>query len=277
MSNRVILDRSPCPYQIVASVIGGLLLALLRPPVSQAQPGPPAPAIIVLVRTLAGAPVAGVQLTLRPATPALGGPPDAPALRQATTDAQGRATFPPLDGWIWYLTLHGTVAGRPIEDPASQGKPPWGTNPAGDGFPIVADPPLEDTAAIPTAAAGTPPALVPIVLVDRPDRWIAGLDLGSATSAPVSLPAAGQAAPGPPATPARPLTSRPSGTGDPGPAPLPVALVGVAGLVLAGTLAFYRRRHPNAERGTRNAAGSHPDPPRPPAHFRHRPAGGPHA
>jgi hypothetical protein len=243
MSNHVVLGQRPHPYRVVAGVIGGLLLALLRPPASQAQTGPPAPSIMVLVRTLAGAPVAGVQLTLRPAPPTLGGPPVAPPLRQATTDAQGRATFPPLDGWIWYLTLHGTVAGRPLEDPASQGKPPWGTNPAGGGFPIVADPPLENAAAISTPAASAAPALVPIVLVDRQDLWIAGIDLGSATSAPISLPAAVQADPGPPPTPMRSLAS--STTLTSGPDPVPVVLIGLAGLVLTGSLALYRRHHPH--------------------------------
>ena len=158
MSNRLVLGQHPRPYRVVAGVIGGLLLALLRPPVIQAQTEPPAPSIMVLVRTLAGAPVAGVQLTLRPADPDLGGPPMAPGLRQATTDAQGQSTFPPLNGWIWYLTLHGTVAGRPIEDPASQGKPPWGTNPAGGGFPIVADPPLENQSCSWTARTCGSPA-----------------------------------------------------------------------------------------------------------------------
>jgi hypothetical protein len=245
MSNRVVLGRRPHPYRVVAGVLGGLLLALLYLPGSQAQTEPPAPspAILVLVRTLAGTPVAGVQLTLRPATPALGGPPDAPALRQATTDAQGRATFPPLDGGIWYLTLHGTVAGRPIEDSAAQGKPPWGTNPAGGGFPIVADPPLESAAALATPGAGPPPAFVPIVLVDRQDRWIAGLDLGTATSAPISLPAAVQVTPGPPPTPTQSRAG--STTVTSGPDPVPLVLLGLAGLVLTGSLTLYRRRHPH--------------------------------
>ena len=253
MSNRLVLGQHPRPYRVVAGVIGGLLLALLRPPVIQAQTEPPAPSIMVLVRTLAGAPVAGVQLTLRPADPDLGGPPMAPGLRQATTDAQGQSTFPPLNGWIWYLTLHGTVAGRPIEDPASQGKPPWGTNPAGGGFPIVADPPLENAAAISTPAASAAPALVPIVLVDRQDLWIAGIDLGSATSAPISLPAGVQAAPGPLPTPAQPLTDSTTVTSGPGPDPVPVVLIGLAGLVLTGSLTLYRRRHPH-----RPAPAAHP-------------------
>jgi hypothetical protein len=167
----------------------------------------------------------------------------APRLRQATTDDQGQATFPPLDGGIWYLTLHGTVAGRPIEDSAAQGKPPWGTNPAGGGFPIVVDPPLENAAAISTPAASAAPALVPIVLVDRQDLWIAGIDLGSATSAPISLPAAVQADPGPPPTPMRSLAS--STTLTSGPDPVPVVLIGLAGLVLTGSLALYRRHHPH--------------------------------
>src|SRR5690349_7406880 len=107
-------------YRVLAGVIGSLLLAVLRPAASAAQPAPVVPPITVLVRTVDGAPVAGVHLRLQPAPADQSGPPTVFAARQVITGRQGRAGFPPISPWMWILTLHGTVAGRPLADPAGQ-------------------------------------------------------------------------------------------------------------------------------------------------------------
>lgn len=239
-------------YRVAAGVLLGLGLANLGGPVSHAQPALPPPPVTVLVRTADGAPVAGVQLILQPAPADQSGPPTILPARQATTDAQGRASFPPISPWVWMLTLHGTVAGRPLEDPASQGTPPWGTNPAGGGFPILADPTLEADEGIPTPdpTAASAPVLVPLLLVDRGDLWIPALDLGTDHTRPLSLPAAIQTQTGHPAStptaPARPATSGPIT-----PRPESGLLLGglllllVPVLSLIAGLAFYRRRHPH--------------------------------
>ena len=247
-------------YRVLAGVIGSLLLAGLHPAVSAAQTAPVGPPITVLVRTADGTPVAGVHILLQPAPADQSGPPTVFPARQATTDRQGRAGFPPISPWMWILTLHGTVAGRPLADPAGQGAPPWGTNPAGHGFPILADPTLETDAGLPASdPTATPaPVLVPILLVDRGDLWIPALDLGSDHTRPLSLPAAIQTQTARPAATPTPLaavgaTITPGAESDLGfglGLPLAVGLSLVAGLVL------YRRQHPH--RPTAAAYLQHP-------------------
>jgi hypothetical protein len=254
LENTAMRNLHPAPphsqaYRVLAGVIGSLLVAGLRPTVSAAQTAPVAPPITVLIRTADGAPVAGVQLVLQPAPADQSGPPTVFPARQAITDRQGRANFPPISPWMWILTLHGTVAGRPIADPADQGAPPWGTNPAGHGFPILADPPLETDGNLPTPNPAAPPApiLVPLFLVDRGDLWLPALDLGSDHTRPLSLPAAIQTQTARPVATPTPLPAA-AATITPGAASdlgvglgLPLAM----GLSLVAGLAVYRRRHPH--------------------------------
>ena len=72
--------------------------------------------------------------------------------QQGTTGADGQVLFRNLGHWVWYATFHGTFANRALQEPGAQGKPPWGTNPQGNGFPLVVDPQLENEANIATPA-----------------------------------------------------------------------------------------------------------------------------
>jgi hypothetical protein len=145
----------------------------------------------ILVRTADGAPVPSVQVMLRPASYDLGGPATPVPTQQATTDTTGRASFADLDHWVWYATFAGSVAGQPLQAQSEQGQPPWGTNPAGNGFPLVVDPQLENASNL-SPITSTEQLLVtyPFVLVRTGSTWAPALDLMSDTASPLPLPTA---------------------------------------------------------------------------------------
>lgn len=177
--------------QLLAAV-SSLALLIAAVTTAHAEPTPLlAPTdlpIQIVVHTGDGVPIPGIVVTLHPASADLGGPPTPVPDQQGTTGADGQVLFRKLGYWVWYATFHGTFANRAIQEPGAQGKPPYGTNPQGNGFPLVVDPQLENEANIATPATLEPSTISRIVLVPGEDTWIPELDLADEAATPTSLP-----------------------------------------------------------------------------------------
>jgi hypothetical protein len=180
--------------QLLAAAIASLVLLVAAGTTVQAEPTPP-PAqadlpIEIIVRTGDGVPVPGIVVTLHAPSADIGGSPTPLPDQQGTTGADGQVVFANLGHWVWYATFQGAFAGSAIQGPDAQGKPPWGTNPQGNGFPLVVDPQLENEANIATPAASEPTTISRIVLVPGENAWIPALDLADEAATPISLPTA---------------------------------------------------------------------------------------
>ncbi len=188
---------SPARCMLRVSVLLSVFLAFgASYSAAAARPGDQeSPSLTILLRTSDGAPVAGIGVILRSASIALGGPATPMPTQEATTDATGQAPFQNLEHWVWYATFSGAFAGHSLQLSKDQGKPPWGTNPAGDGFPLVVDPQLENEGNLPIIAAGATTATDPFVLVLDGATWIPGLDLADSAASPVPLDTVPRAAP----------------------------------------------------------------------------------
>jgi hypothetical protein len=146
---------------------------------------------VVLMRTLSGAPVPDLGVTLTPAPATMGGPPSGVAGQHGRTDAQGRVTFTGLGRWIWMVSFTGQYQGRALQPVTRQGQPPYGRTRAGGGFPLAVEPQEEGDAPTPVVSAGqvqpevqtAPFVLVPIAAAE----WVPALDLALPTENPVPL------------------------------------------------------------------------------------------
>lgn len=108
----------------------------------------------IVVRTLEGEPVPGIEVQLTPAGPELGGPPAAMLGQSATTDAQGSVLFSGLGEWVWMVSFRGTFRGSAIQPKAEQSLSPYGRTRNGGGFPILVQRQEEDEAAAPLVENG---------------------------------------------------------------------------------------------------------------------------
>lgn len=149
----------------------------------------PAATLQVLVRTLDGAGVPGLAVTLAPQAAALGGPADAPPPASTTTDGAGQATFHDLRLGMWRVQLAGSVAGVPLQAAAEQARPPYGRAAAGGGFPVpvaLGDAQEEGAA---EAGAGAWPAVQQVLFVGqvRAGVWVPELDLGRPEASPLPI------------------------------------------------------------------------------------------
>ncbi len=251
--------------QLLAAVFS-LALLISAITTAHAEPTPPlAPTdlpIQIVVHTGDGVPVPGIVVTLHSASNDLGGPPTPEPDQQGTTGAGGQVLFRNLGHWVWYATFHGTFANRSIQEPGAQGKPPYGTNTQGNGFPLVVDPQLENEANIATPAASEPTTISRIVLVPAENTWIPALDLADEAATPISLPTV-QAGTMPQAV--DPLTPEPSA---PGNSPTSGNLFWLALIAGIGVLALYLRwrqqltgePQPEILAGSLNDADSEPHP-----------------
>jgi hypothetical protein len=144
----------------------------------------------IVLRSIEGDGVPGIEVHLTPASPDLGGPLDGSLPQVATTDAQGHVTFSGLGEWIWMVSFSGTFRGRVLQPISEQGQAPWGRTRAGGGFPVMVQRQEEDAAATPMVINATPqPEVQPslFVLVPAQEYWAPSLDLALPAEQPQPL------------------------------------------------------------------------------------------
>jgi len=240
----------------------GVLLALTSNPARVRAAGePPTPSAPdlsqirkqIVVRAADGSPVPGIVVQLSPATPDLGGPAAGGPGRQATTDAQGSVIFAGLGPWIWYATLAGAYQAHELQPAVDQGRPPYGFNPAGGGFPVrveAAEDP--ESVATPVMIAGVPQPEVQttgfvLLPVDQGARLAPTYDQVLPPAAPQPLfPIDATTPPTAPPSPVISPLAVPSETGesvaDNGTGELVAAVIGLAIVAYCASLRFQQRR-----------------------------------
>ncbi|MDQ2805723.1 MAG: hypothetical protein M3Z04_02190 [Chloroflexota bacterium] len=235
------------PYRLLGLLLAALLSGAGPRPAAAAPLTPLPPQKAIVLRQLDGSPVVGVTVQLVD-------PNSAP--RQAVTDSGGGVVFRDLTGF-WTVLFSGTVQGHPIQPPADQGLPPYGTNTSGGGFLVQVEEQDEGAAATPVVVAGLVQPEVQVsrfVLLLTPSGWAITWDLAGATGAPLPYTAltigvdSALTPAGAPVAPARVAPAAPAPVPTPDTLWLPVG----GGLILSGLfyLGYLRRQ----ERRARTAA-----------------------
>lgn len=177
----------------IASQVMDALSFYLADPVatpSPIEPTPPAYGDLsrvrkaIVLRDLTGAPVAGVEVHIAPATSDMGGPLDSSAFgeKSGTTDASGRVEFPGLDRYIWMVSFEGIWQGKSLQPVSEQGRAPWGRTRNGGGFTIVQEAQEDGPVPTPEVIDGVIQPMVQttlFVLLDGGGHLIPTIDLSN--------------------------------------------------------------------------------------------------